>query len=125
MLFKLQGFELDGISQFESLFTVSTSLSRSYPRSLMLYNYYNDESEDLDFWTKGGGAIRNARYKLMHAYNASTWYDPDEELPNDDDSNLDTANDCSQDSQMAGDFEVLTYKHTYMHIHTNFLQLRL
>ena len=116
MVCALQGYELDGISQFESLFTVSTSFSRPYPRSLLLYNYYNDESEDLDFWSNGGGAIRNARYKLMHAYNSSTWYDPAEELPNDDDANLDTANDCSQDSQMTGDFEVHT--HIHMHIRT-------
>jgi hypothetical protein len=70
----------------------------------MLYNYYHT-TDGLNFWTNGGGAIRNARYKLMHAYNAS-WYSDSTVMAGDDDSNLDVISGCNQASAMVGDITV-------------------
>jgi arylsulfatase A-like enzyme len=76
------GYELDGVSQVDGWY------SGSAQRDYLLYNwYYNVENKFLDMWTNGSFAIRNSQYKLMHAYDSSTygaWYDYSDMLSDDD-----------------------------------------
>jgi arylsulfatase A-like enzyme len=76
---------LDGVDHYETLLTYGDTA----PRDVMLYNYYYGvDRYQFDMWINGSFAIRNERYKLMHAYNSSryaAWYQPESVTYNDDD----------------------------------------
>jgi arylsulfatase A-like enzyme len=92
-------YALDGVSQVDAW---SSGTSTRY---YMLYNsYYNVQNYFFDMWTNGSFAIRNTKYKLMHAYDSSTygaWYDYDD-LSDDDD--ISSMGGCSQSGASSGTF---------------------
>lgn len=59
------------------------------PRDLILYNYYtNVDFYTFDMWVNGSFAIRDTQFKLMHAFNSTTyaiWYNT-ESIDEDDDA---------------------------------------
>lgn len=67
-------FKLDGVSHLNAWMGLENS-----PRDLVLYNYYtNVDFYTFDMWINGSFAIRDTQFKLMHAFNSSTyggWYD--------------------------------------------------
>ncbi len=77
------GYELDSYDHSDSIFGDSDA-----PRSLLLHNiYYNftDGDDYNDFSSNIQFAIRNKKYKLVHAYdNGYKVYDYDDELSDDD-----------------------------------------
>jgi arylsulfatase A-like enzyme len=81
------GFELDGFDQSAALLGDTVT-----PRDYVLYNYYyNVDGQNYEFFTRGGGAIRNSRFKLLHTYLSSeeTWFYNETVYQNDDNlSNL-------------------------------------
>ena len=88
-----EGYELDGLSHVGLWLDVISNTSESgyvtsTPRSHVLYNYYyNVQDSFYDKWVNGSFAIRNDKYKLMHAYDApdyGDWFDYTEKLENDD-----------------------------------------
>jgi arylsulfatase A-like enzyme len=97
--------DLDGIDQYEAMLTFADE----GPREYMLYNYYyNVDRYQFDLWVNGSFAIRNERYKLMHAYNSSryaAWYQPDDLVDNDD--VIDEEDRCASSfAATDGEFEV-------------------
>jgi arylsulfatase A-like enzyme len=78
-----KGFELDGVSHLDAWMSASVS-----PRRYMLYNYYtNVDFYTFDMWINGSFAIRDTQYKLIHAFNSSTyatWYTTDDIDADDD-----------------------------------------
>jgi arylsulfatase A-like enzyme len=93
-------YALDGVSQ------VDAWSSGTSARDYMLYNsYYNVQNSFFDMWTNGSFAIRNSKYKLMHAYDSSTygaWYDYDDLV--EDDDVLNSGGSCTQQGSFTGTF---------------------
>ena len=79
---------LDGYSQYSSI-----TSGKDSPRDYVLYNFYmNIYGKQLDFFNNAGGAIRNAKYKLLHTYTNENeeWY-PNEGVFADDSLTADVA----------------------------------
>lgn len=97
---------LDGVSQVDAWEKGVDYNSRSY----MLYNYYYDiYDEDLSMWTSAPLAIRNSRYKLIHAYTGSLYdeyYNYDTARDGDDDL-VDAT--CGQDDALKGTYTFMLY----------------
>jgi arylsulfatase A-like enzyme len=92
-------YALDGVSQ------VDAWSSGSSARDYMLYNwYYNVKDQYFDMWKNGSFAIRNSKYKLMHAYDSSTygaWYTDSDLVDNDD---VMEPGSCGQSGASTGTF---------------------
>jgi len=60
---------LDGIDQSTAM-TVGYNMPDDYPREYLLYNMYTNVStqSQFDIYNNSPVAIRNTRYKLLHAY---------------------------------------------------------
>lgn len=93
--------KLDGVSQATAMKIGESANSRTN----LLYNlYYNVEGFSFDLSTNGSFAIRDTRYKLMHAYDSnplSEWYDFSSTMADDD--NLDSGT-CTQSVAMMGTY---------------------
>ena len=101
------GFELDGVSHVDAW--LGDQSSSSYPREVVLYNYYtNVDFYTFNIWVNGSFAIRDAQYKLMHTFNSSTygaWYSTSS-IDEDDDA-LDADVRCAPQAGFGdGDFTV-------------------
>lgn len=79
------GFEFDGVSHFQAM----SAPDMTYPRTDVLYNYYdNVDLYAFDIWKNGSFAIRNERYKLLHSFDSPTygaWYSTAESMESVDD----------------------------------------
>ena len=69
------GYEINGINQFKSI----TSGSTSTPRSHVLIQYdFNPDNDFENYWESTPIAIRNSQYKLVHTYESTSfsgWYE--------------------------------------------------
>jgi len=96
------GYSLDGVSHYSSW------SSGAAPRDYLLYNdYYNVDGSDFSLWDNQSFAIRNHRYKLIHAYNGtySDWFGYDETLADDDEMADECCMECFVFRAMAdGDY---------------------
>jgi arylsulfatase B/arylsulfatase I/J len=102
------GYELDGVSHVDAWKEEDQS-AVEYPRSVLLYNYYaNVDFYTFNMWVNGSFAVRDTQYKLMHAFNSSTyavWYTT-ESIDEDDDA-LDADVRCAPQAGFGdGDFTV-------------------
>ena len=104
------GYELDGVDQSNALMH-STPSTVAFPRNSLLYNiYYNVSWKTYDLNTSGQVAIRDNRYKLIHAYTdnpQSYTYSP-LSLVMDDDI-LSDAQACSPDTAMVGTYSKMLF----------------
>lgn len=95
----------DGVSQALAMQGLADE-----PRDSVLYNlYYNVEGMNFNLTTNATFAIRNSRYKLIHAYvgNSMTkWYDFEEALDTDDELGSST---CTQSMSMEGTYMKMFY----------------
>jgi hypothetical protein len=86
------GYSIDGMSQVDGLINGANS-----PRANLLYNAYVDVAgENYDIWTNLTFAVRDSRYKLIHAYENnpySNWNNYDAIVEDDDTWSTGT---CSQ-----------------------------
>lgn len=103
-----EGFELDGVSHVDSW------NGAEYPRANLLYNAYtNVDFYSFNIWSNGSFAIRDERFKLMHAFDSTTygaWYE------NVDLGSLDSETRCApQLSLNDGDFTV-TFRLLNIHL---------
>jgi arylsulfatase A-like enzyme len=115
--------EFDGVSHVTAwLDTPATSTSTSTstatamtsttttPRRHLLYNMYLDLTDaNFDIWHNGSFAVRDSRFKLVHAYNDSkygVWNDPFTAVDGDDDLEADER--CAQQF-LSGDFTVRSH----------------
>eukprot|EP01035_Chromulina_nebulosa_P019029 gene19029-24849_t len=91
-------YQLDGVDHSYAWFDDSLS-----PRSTLLYNIYsNVQEKSFNIWINGSFAIRNERYKLLHAFNGSTyekWYESST-VNNDDEPSREVLHGCSQSSSL-------------------------
>ena len=85
-------------------------LTTAAPREYLLYNYYYNPGKGVmdsnDFFKGAPGAVRNARYKLMHTYDsttAGTWFKASQVSDNGDD-NLQEKGGCTQAAAAEGQF---------------------
>lgn len=97
-------YKVDGLNQAAAMAGVEGA---GTPREYMLYNaIVNVEGKNLDMKTNGPVAVRNSRYKLIHAYTSNpsaTYYD--ESLSDTYDSDV----SCPQSQSMAGDFQMMLF----------------
>jgi arylsulfatase A-like enzyme len=82
-----KGHELSGHDQSAAILRGDTVLNT---RKHLLYNtYHNVEGMFFDMHVNGSFAVRNERYKLMHAWDGpeAQWFDENQAMPNDDQLN--------------------------------------
>lgn len=99
------GHQLDGYNQRNALLGVEPTT-----RDHIVYNiYYNVEKKNFILNQTAAFALRNDRYKLIHAYsdaNQAKWYDFS--APLDDDSDM-TSGSCPQLLALRGTFERMLF----------------
>ena len=107
-----EGYELDGVNHFAQILGEADSVPRDY----MLYNYYHKvDAYMFDVAINGSFAVRDTQYKLMHAFNSSTyalWYQPEEQ--NEDDDSITEENRCSSSMNNDGEFTVRPFSFPFL-----------
>lgn len=107
------GYALDGVSHYTALSDLADDDGdSSAPRNLMVYNIYTkvlggNGEYDFDVNTDGVFAIRNSKYKLIHAFNGSILF---HEYADDailtDDAYLSYTVDCKQSQAYEGHYHM-------------------
>jgi hypothetical protein len=100
------GHEFDGYSQFSAM----TGVSTTNPREFLLYNMYvNVQKESFSMYGNSALAIRDKRYKLIHAFinnPSSQWYTF--AMPNADDGDM-TSGSCPQFLALVGGYNYFLF----------------